>query len=74
MKKIFSLKILFLLLTCAAVSGARPTVIIKGALYRHGSVVARELGCGYYFSGKNYYFARGRENFSFRAERADFRA
>ena len=74
MKKIFSLKILFLLLTCAAVSGARPTVIIKGALYRHGSVVARELGCGYYFSGKDYFFARGKENFSFRAERADFRA
>lgn len=75
MKKIFSLKILFLLLSTFLVSGAgRPAVILKGSLYRHSGIVARELGCGYYVSGKNYFFARGRENFSFRAERADFRA
>lgn len=73
MRNLFSLKILFLLATALLISGARPAVLLKGISYRHGGVVARELGCGYYFSGKNYYYARGKENFVFRAERADFR-
>lgn len=67
------LRTFFLLLTLLTVSGAKPTVILKGKVYRHAGAVARELRCGYYFSGKNFYLARGRENFSFRPERADFR-
>jgi N-acetylmuramoyl-L-alanine amidase len=73
MKKTDSLKVLFILVTAALVSGARPVIILPSGVYRHGGVVARELGCGYFFSGKNFYFAKGKENFSFRAERADFR-
>lgn len=73
MKYLTVWKILFLLLTLLTVSGAKHTVILKGKVYRHAGATARELGCGYYFSGKNFYLARGKENFSFRAERADFR-
>lgn len=66
-------KIFFLLLTALIVSGAKPSVIIKGKVYRHAGVAAREVRCGYYVSGKSYAIARGRENFVFRPERADFR-
>ena len=73
MKNFSFLKLLFLVCTALTVSGAKPTVILKGKVYRHAGVVSRELRCGYYVSGKNYYLARGKENFSFRPERADFR-
>lgn len=66
-------RILFLLLVLFTLSGAKPTVILKGRVYRHAGVVARELKCGYYRVGQAYSFAQGRENFIFRPERADFR-
>ena len=67
------LRILFLLLILLTVSGAKPVMVIGGRLHRHGGVVARELGTGFFASGKYLYFARGQEYFSFRPERADFR-
>lgn len=74
MKLLKFLQIILLLLTAAALSGAKATLILKGKLYRHAGAVSRELKCGYYVSGKNYCIARGRENFIFRPERADFRS
>ena len=73
MKYLKFFQTLLLLLACVTLSGAKATVILKGKVYRHAGSVSRELKCGYYVSGKNYYIARGRENFSFRPERADFR-
>lgn len=73
MKHLKFFQTLLLLLACVTLSGAKATVILKGKVYRHAGSVSRELKCGYYVSGKNYYIARGRENFSFRPERADFR-
>ena len=73
MKYLKFFQTLLLLLACVTLSGAKATVILKGKVYRHAGAVSRELKCGYYVSGKNYYIARGRENFSFRPERADFR-
>ena len=62
----------FLLLVLFTLSGAKPSMVIGGKLYRHGGVVARELGTGYFAANKKFYYARGKEYFSFRAERADF--
>lgn len=62
----------FLLLVFFTLSGAKPAMVIGGKLYRHGGVVARELGTGYFTANKRFYYARGKEYFSFRAERADF--
>ena len=69
-------KIFLLLLTLLSgflLCAAKPSVIIKGIVYRHAGVVARELGTGYFRSGQSFFFARGKNTFSFRAERADFR-
>ena len=63
---------IFLLLVLFTLSGAKPTMVIGGKLYRHGGVVARELGTGYFTADKKFYYGRGKEYFSFRAERADF--
>lgn len=73
MKYLKTASVFLLLLTAFLLSGAKASVILKGRVYRHAGVTARELKCGYYVSGKSYYIARGRENFSFRPERGDFR-
>ena len=69
----FALRTFFLLLTLLVVSGAKPVMVIGGRLHCHAGAVARELGTGFFASGKYLYFARGKEYFSFRPERADFR-
>lgn len=66
-------RILFFLLVLFTLTGAKPVMVIGGRLHRHAGVVARELGTGFFASGKYLYFARGKEYFSFRPERADFR-
>lgn len=74
MKKYFpGIRILFLLLVFFTLSGAKPVMVIGGRLYRHAGSVAREMGAGYFSSKTTLYLARGKEYFSFRPERADFR-
>lgn len=66
-------KNLFLLLLLFILSGAKPVIVLKGKVYRHAGVTARELKSGYFRAGKFYSIAKGKENFVFRPERADFR-
>ena len=63
----------FLCLVLLTLSGAKPSLVIGGRLYRHSGVVSRELGTAFYKTRTALYFARGREFFAFRPEKSDFR-
>lgn len=67
------IRCLFLCLVLLTLSGAKPSLVIGGRLYRHAGMVSRELGTGFYKTKTAFYFARGKEYFSFRSERRDFR-
>lgn len=63
----------FLCLVLLTLSGAKPSLVIGGKLYRHAGVVSRELGTAFYKTETALYLARGREFFSFRPEKNNFR-